>query len=81
MQIFPLSITSTGSHPHIWTIAKPTSEFIDWLVTLMPCEWWMDLDKSVKRLLDQRQVDPKMIHICLNDEGVMFLKLKWPINA
>ena len=44
---------------------------------MMPRQWWMDYNESVKRLLDQRQVDPKMIHICLNEEGVMFLKLRW----
>jgi len=44
---------------------------------MMPRQWWMDYNESAKRLLDQRQVDPKMIHICLNEEGVMFLKLRW----
>jgi hypothetical protein len=82
MKIFPLN-TSVGSryHSHVWAISKPTSEFLMWLITKMPREWWMDYNKSVQRLLDQRQVDPKIIQICLNDDGVVFLKLKWPVET
>ena len=78
MKIFPLSTKKDCSnHPYIWTIAKPTNEFMHWLITQMPQQWWMDYNESVKKLLDQRQVDPKIIYICLNEEGVAFLKLRW----
>ena len=78
MKIFPLSNDDkVHLYSHMWAVSKPTDEFVKWLMATMPKEWWIDHKHSVRRLLDQRQVKPKMIQICLNDDGLMLLKLKW----